>query len=332
MSALDHCFWLGAYGELHEREVLSSHVTMRVGGPARWFIRVRDREALIELLTRLKAGLLPWCVLGGGSNTMAPDAGVDAIVIQPHLTAMTIDPAGSVMAEAGVITALFARKVTEAGLTGWEWGVGLPGTIGGAIVGNAGCFGGETADGLESVEAWSEATGRVERYTRDEARFRYRESRFSQEPYVVLSARWNVAPAQDTAISRARMQTILAERKTHQPLGAASAGCLFRNTLVTPEQLERLESVLGARVPEPARARGVVPSGWLLDRLGYKGMRSGALQLSPLHANFLLPGSGGSAQAVCSLRDIIQEEVLVQTGIRLVPEIRVLGEGVNVLH
>lgn len=332
MSALDACAWLSTYGEAYQHESLARHSTLRLGGPARWFIRVRDRAKLLELLTRLEVESLPWYVIGGGSNVIAPDAGLEAIVIQPELRTMRIDAEGCAVAEAGVITALFARKVTEAGLAGWEWGVGLPGTIGGAIVGNAGCFGGETAEYIASVEAWSKITRRVERYTKDEARFAYRESRFTHEPYLVLSARWQLPRAADPLASQHRMQEIFAIRKRHQPLGRASAGCMFRNTHLPPAEQDRLEILLGARVPEPARTQGVVPTGWLLDRLGYKGKYFGTAQVSPLHANFLLSGAGGSTQEMLALRDTIRMEVFAHTGVLLTPEVRCLGDGANVLH
>lgn len=332
MSTLDQLSWLSDYGDVQEHEPLARHTTMHVGGPARWFIRLHERERLLALLTRLEAERIHWYVLGGGSNTIAADAGLDAVVLQPQLLGRECDSSGVVSAEAGVITALFARMVTEAGYTGWEWGVGLPGTIGGAIVGNAGCFGGETADYLEEVEAWSKKTGRVEQYTKASAEFRYRQSLFKREPHVILRAKWRVLRAEDVTVSRARMQEILAERKAHQPLGRASAGCLFTNTVATLEQIEGVEAQLGERVPESARLRGHIPTGWILDRLGYKGVRCGSIRLSALHANFLLPDDHGSSQDILALRDRLQREVFERTGVRLVPEVCVLEDEAPMLH
>ncbi len=332
MSALDRLSWLSGYGDVWEHEPLARHTTMRIGGPARWFVRVRDRERLLELLPRLERDRVPWFVLGGGSNTLVGDTGIDAVILQPQLLEMSLDESGVVHAAAGCISALFARKVTEAGFTGWEWGIGLPGTIGGAIVGNAGCYGGETADRIEEVEAWSKRTGSLERYTRTSAEFGYRRSRFKQEPHVILSGTWRLRRSSEPEASYRRLQTILQERKTHQPLGKASAGCLFTNTAASIEQIERLEAQLGERVPEASRQRGQIPTGWLLDRLGYKGTRSGTMRLSDVHANFLLPDEQGSSHDVLRLRDQIQGEVFAHTGIRLETEVRLLGDDESVLH
>lgn len=332
MSRLDACTWLSDYGTVLAHEPLSRHLTMRIGGPARWFVQIQSDERLCALLARLKAENIPWCVLGGGSNSVAPDAGLEMVVVQPRLMRMQIEPSGRVTAEAGVITALFARQVTEAGYTGWEWGVGLPGTIGGAIAGNAGCFGGDTAQNLVEVEAWNARTGALEVYAADACRFGYRESRFLHEPHVILRAHWQLQQAANPTEARERLREILQERQTHQPLGKASAGCVFRNTRVDREILRALEERLGATVPGVGRAEGWVPSGWLLERLGYKGAAEGSMRVSDKHANFFVMQNQGTCADLLTLRARIIDEVYEATGIRLIGEVRLLGDSSSVLH
>lgn len=323
-SALDRLSWLSEYGDVCEREPLARHTTLRFGGLARWFVRVRDRSQLVRLLERLQAESVPWHVLGGGTNTLAKDGMIEAVVLRPELVACEIQPSGDVSAESGVVTAAFARKVTEAGFTGWEWGVGLPGTIGGAIVGNAGCFGGETANFLQVVEVWSPQAGRVERYTKERANFGYRESVFKHEAHVILGATWQLPRCESVAASRARMEAILAERRAHQPLGKASAGCLFLNPVLTEDQAQSLEIQLGEPIPASARSRGRISAGWLLDRFGCKGMRFGTVQLSDVHANFLLPDVSASSKDLFMLRDHVQRTIFEKTGISLEMEWRIL--------
>lgn len=332
MSRLDACTWLSDYGTVLEHEPLSRHLTMRIGGPARWFVQVCSDERLCALLMRLKAESIPWCVLGGGSNSVAPDSGLDMVVVQPRLMRMQIEPSGRVTAEAGVITALFARQVTEAGFTGWEWGVGLPGTIGGAIAGNAGCFGGDTAQHLVEVETWNGLTGALEVYSADACRFGYRESRFLHEPQVILRAHWQLQQAANPEEAREHLRGILQERQAHQPLGKASAGCVFRNTRVDRETLRALETRLGATVPGVGRAQGWVPSGWLLERLGYKGAAEGSMQVSDKHANFFVMQDQGTCADLLLLRTRIINEVYEATGIRLIGEVRLLGDPSSMLH
>ncbi len=332
MSRLDGCEWLADYGTVLAHEPLSRHLTMRIGGHARWFVQVRSEDRLLALLARLKAERIPWCVLGGGSNSVAPDAGLDLVVVQPCLTRMQIDPSGLVMAEAGMITALFARQVTEAGFCGWEWGVGLPGTIGGAIAGNAGCFGGDTAQNLVDVEAWNAATGALEVYSADVCRFAYRESRFLHESMVILRAHWQLRPAANPEEARERLRAILQERQTHQPLGKASAGCVFRNTRIDGEVLKALEQQLGTRVPGAGREDGWVPSGWLLEQLGYKGASEGSMRVSDKHANFFVMQDRGTCTDLLTLRGRIVQDVYERTGIRLIGEVRILADQSSVVH
>lgn len=317
--------WLEVYGDVRWNEPLARHTTIRLGGPASAFIRVIDRAKCLELIECLEQANVPWRVLAGGSNVIASDRPLDEVVIQPGFSTMRIGDDGVVAAEVGCVTALFARRVTEAGYMGWEWGVGLPGMIGGAIVGNAGCFGGETRDSLQEVVWWNASTRTVERLSADACKFRYRDSRFKHERGFVLEASWTLVRAPDPQASLARLNSVLAERKAHQPLGAASAGCVFANLELPPEKIEKLEQELGATVPTAAKARGVVPAGWLIERLGLKGKAFGSVSVSALHANFFLTTSATRAEDVDRLRAHIQTLVHQRFGLHLEPEARYWG-------
>lgn len=315
---------LAKAGTLRENETLSRHTTMRLGGPARWFVEISDASELVRILNLLEEGKRSWVVLGGGSNIVAPDEGVSSVVIQPGLRGISLGKDGVVIGESGAITALFARRVSDAGWGGWEWGVGLPGTLGGAIVGNAGCFGGEAKDGLVWVEAWSPEDGEVHRLSKEWCAFGYRESRFKHENRVIIRAAWQLARIPEPETSRARIREILAKRKEEQPLGAASAGCLFKNPLVDEAEMDALESRFGA-FPSPAfRKTGYIPAGWLIEKAGLKGCAIGGMRVSDRHANFLVQSEKATAKDLVSLRDRIQKTVLEVCGVALETEVRFL--------
>ncbi len=281
-------------------------------------------ERAIALCGFLTASGVPWTVLGGGSNTIAADEGYDGVVVCPRLAGYEIGQDGLVVAEAGVVTALLARKVTEAGYAGWEWGVGLPGTIGGAVVGNAGCFGGETRDGLVWVEAWSADEAAVKRYDANACAFGYRDSRFKHESVLVLRAAWRLVRAADPVGSSARMNDVLAQRRAHQPLGAASAGCLFKNIDADAPTRARIEERFGP-IPASPGSPGRIPAGWLIERVGLKGVRSGRTRVSERHANFAVCEAGATASDLQVLSERVRGHVAVETGLRLESEVRFLG-------
>lgn len=315
---------LSGYGRLLERESLARHTTMRLGGPARWFLTISDRSVIPELLSWLEAEEISWAVLGGGSNTVASARGWGGVVLVPSFSKMEILTDGTLMAEAGAITALFARKVTEAGWSGWEWGVGLPGTIGGAIVGNAGCYGGETRDQLVSVEIWSATDRVVKMLSVDECLFGYRESRFKRERNMILRGIWKAIPSADHEASLLKMQTILKKRKEEQPLGVSSAGCLFKNVEADEALIQMVEKRYGP-IPEGARALGRIPAGWLVEKAGLKNHACGGMRVSDRHANFAIQDTTATIEDWMKLRDEIQLKVFEETGVKLETEVRVLG-------
>lgn len=315
---------LAFFGRIREDEPLSRHTTLHVGGPARWFLEVDDAERIPSLAAFLKRHALAWVVLGGGSNSVAPDEGYPGVVICPRFSGIEIGNDGFVTAGAGTLTALFARKVTEAGYTGWEWGVGLPGAIGGAVVGNAGCFGGEVRDGLIWVEGWSFSQEAFIRHEVAACRFGYRESRFKHESFVVVRAAWRVRSAPDSVASRQRLQEIVAQRKQHQPLGASSAGCLFKNVEADETTVRRVEALFGP-IPGPARERGVIPAGWLIEQAGLKGFACGNLKVSDRHANFAVTQGVTTAKDLRALHEEVRARVASVVGISLESEVRFLG-------
>ena len=206
-----------------EHEPLAKHVNFRIGGPARHFVEAKTSTDIVDAVALANRGGVAWFVLGGGSNTLVSDAGFDGLVIKAANRVLKIDGT-RVMAEAGVISAAVARATAEKGLRGFEWAISLPGTMGGAVRGNAGCFGGETKDAVESVRVLHD--GVVQTLRRDEVHFDYRHSIFKtpERAHDVILDVTLLLREGDRAEAMGQLEKNLSGRKASQPLGSSSAG------------------------------------------------------------------------------------------------------------
>jgi len=237
-------------------------------------------------------------VLGKGSDIVVADAGIRGLVIRNRADDMEID-GDLVRAASGAAMATLVKRCTAAALTGIEFGISIPGSVGGAIWANAGAHGGEMRDVVLSVDAWSAASGVV---TLENAgcAFRYRDSRFKASGEIVLGAVIGLAGGDGVDIA-ARVAANQAQRAATQPLADQNAGSVFRN-------------------PSDDHA------GRLIDAAGLKGYRIGTAQVSTLHANFIVLDRGGSAADVRSLGDHVRSVVADTHGVELQYEIEFVGE------
>ncbi len=295
--------WAAGLGERARRdEPLAPYTAMRVGGPADLLVVCRTTEEVVEAVGRARTAGVPWRVLGGGCNVLVSDAGVRGLVVIHRADRTRIEADGAVWAEAGAPMAALARETAARGLAGLEWAAGLPGTVGGAVVGNAGAFGGDIASVLRSVTLL-EPDGEVTERPAGWMEFSYRESRIKRTPHperpVVLAATFALAPGDPAALA-ARIEEILAWRRTRHPSGA-TMGSTFKN-------------------PPGNHA------GRLIEAAGLKGYRIGGAMVSELHANFLINTGSATAADVRALIRHIQAEVEQQFGVRLEPEVEFVGE------
>jgi len=283
-------------------ERLSRHTTFRIGGPADLWTVVADPERLAEAAGTAEEMGVPVTLLGGGSNVLVSDRGIRGLVVQfrSPLGQPEGGQGGVVRVLCGVPLAGLARWAVQKGLEGLEWAVGIPGTVGGAVLGNAGAYGGCMADVLTQVEVLERGGGRrwVER---GDLAMGYRTSAWKASPVrpVLLAAELRLRPV-PAELLRDRAQRYQAERRARQPR-EPSAGSVFRN-------------------PEGA------PAGRLIEEAGLKGVRIGGAMVSPLHANYIVNVGGASARDVWALVEHIQEVVWARSGIHLEPEIERLGE------
>jgi UDP-N-acetylmuramate dehydrogenase len=241
--------------------------------------------------------------IGAGSNLLVSDDGLPGLTLcQRRLQGSQLDPReGWVEAQAGEPIPTLARKVARQGLHGLEWAVGIPGTVGGAVVMNAGAQGGCTAEWLHSIQVIDPE--RPDQPFVLEARdlaFAYRHSRLQDEALLVLSARFRLSPGHDPAVITANTSANLHSRTKSQPYQQPSCGSVFRN-------------------PEPRKA------GQLIEELGLKGLSVGGAQVSPLHANFIVNTGSATAADIDTLLCLVQGKVLEKYGILLHPEVKRLG-------
>jgi UDP-N-acetylmuramate dehydrogenase len=288
---------------------LAPYTTFKVGGPADWLVtaaRASDVRAVLEAARHAGVRVT---VLGGGSNVLVADAGVRGLVVRVHGGEVAAAGDGLIRADAGLTINGLVRWTINRGVAGLEAWAGTPGTVGGAICGNAHFKGRLIGELVESVELVTPAGG-IERVPAPEMEFGYDRSRVQRTHEVVLSADFRVASA-DPAALRSVARESLAYRKRTQPLEAASAGCIFQN-------------------PDPAHDR--VPDGvpWsagaLVDRAGLKGAREGAARVSPTHGNFIVNDGSASAAEIRQLIERCRDAVRARFGIELRDEIVFLGE------
>ncbi len=287
---------------------LAGLTTFHVGGPADWLVDVRAADELVAVLEAARQASLPVTVLGGGSNVVVSDEGVRGVVIRLLLSSVSQPAADRVRAEAGVTINGLVRWTIGRGLAGLEAWAGTPGTVGGAIFGNA-HFAGRNIGDLVLDVGLVTPDGRLVTASRDDMEFAYDTSRLRETCEVVVWAEFAASPGEPAAL-RARARESLAYRKRTQPLALPSAGCIFQN-------------------PDPARDQvpaGVPASaGALVDRAGLKGHRVGGASISAAHANFIVNDGQATASDIRALVELARSRVRERFGVELRDEVVFLG-------
>jgi UDP-N-acetylmuramate dehydrogenase len=287
---------------------LAPLTTFKVGGAADWLVEARNGEDVRRVVAAAVRHGVPVTVLGGGSNVLVADTGVRGVVLRVHGGEISAPDARHVRADAGVTINGLVRWTLSHGLAGLEAWAGTPGTVGGAVHGNAHFRGRLIGDVIDRVTL-ATRDGDVVEVPAGEMQFGYDYSRLHETREVVISAVFHVAPG-DPAALRAVARESLAYRKRTQPLASPSAGCIFQN-------------------PDPSRDRvpGGIPysAGALVDRAGLKGARAGQAMVSTTHANFIVNHGGASAAEIRRLVDRCKDEVRRRFGVELREEIVCLG-------
>lgn len=289
-------------------EPLSRHTTLAVGGPADWLIDVQTVDQLTGVITAARREDVPVTMLGGGSNVVVADEGLRGVVIRARLTGMAMAGPSRIRVEAGVTINGMVRWTIGRGLAGLEAWAGTPGTVGGAIYGNA-HYGGRNIGDMVTKVTVATRSGELATIPRADMAFGYDTSRLQRSGEILVSADFAVSAGKPDEL-RSVARASLAHRKLTQPLALPSAGCLFQN-------------------PDPTRDRlppGVPASaGALIDRAGLKGHRIGGAAISPLHANFVVNDAGGTARDIWQLAEAARAAVRERFGVELRHEVVFLG-------
>ena len=300
-------------------ELMSKYSNFRIGGPAKWFVEIRSVEELIHALTIAKEADVSVFVFGGASNILVNDNGFDGLVIKMAMRNIQIEGT-KVRAEAGVLMTTLSRQTAEKGLSGLEWAISLPGTLGGAVRGNAGCFGGETWDRISEVEVYSRDGIQVR--IREDIDYGYRDSAFKRADDVILAAIFDLEKG-DSEKLKSKMGEFLEKRKITQPTEVGSAGCMFKNYEIKDDEVEALKQKLD--LPEAMIASKRISAGWIIEQLGLKGKQIGGAQISEKHGNFLINTGNATADHVTQLVAFVKTRVRDEYGIMLKEEVQYVG-------
>jgi UDP-N-acetylmuramate dehydrogenase len=284
-------------------EPLARYTSIKIGGAADYFVEVDNGAALAGLLTALRRHGVPFCLVGNGSNLLISDEGIRGAVV--HLSGEFKrvewrEEGDTVWGQVGAATALtqLVRQAARHGYAGVEFAEGIPGTVGGALVMNAGAYGSEFEKIVEQLEGTT-SQGEPMRFRRSELNFTYRDSHL---PPNTIVTRVHLQLSREPAdVVNSRIRELVAKRKSSQPSGYPNCGSVFRNP---PGDF----------------------AGRLIEAAGLKGKKIGRSQISERHANFIVNLGGAKAEEVRGLMALAHAEVKRQFGIELVPEVRLLGE------
>ena len=278
---------------------MSQYTTLKLGGPADWLAFPRSAEEIAAMFDEAGANGIPVTVIGHGSNLLVLDGGIRGLVIRVEKNMREIRREGSrIIAQAGAMLGAVAAAAAEAGLSGLEFASGIPGTVGGGVTMNAGAYDGEMAQVVVRVDGVY-PNGKPVSLTREEMAFGYRTSAVKAMNFIVTEVTFELKPGDPAAI-RARMSELNAMRAEKQPLDVPSAGSTFK------------------------RPAGFFAAA-LIDQCGLKGYSVGDAMVSMKHAGFLI-NTGTSSADYKALMDKVQSIVEERAGVRLEPEIRILGE------
>lgn len=285
---------------IYKDEPMKKHTTFRVGGNADYFVVPKTEEEVKNVVNLCKKEEMPYFVLGNGSNLLVGDKGYRGVIVQICREMNRIEVVGNALVvQAGALLSKVGSAALEAGLTGFEFASGIPGTMGGAVFMNAGAYGGEMKDILSEVTVLDE-NGEVKVLQKEELGLGYRTSIVAKKGYVVLTAKVELQPGDREQIE-ARMQELKVQRTTKQPLEYPSAGSTFKR-------------------PEGYFA------GKLIADSGLRGFRVGGAQVSEKHCGFVINKENATASDIVELMNQVIERVQKEFGVTLEPEVRKLGE------
>jgi UDP-N-acetylmuramate dehydrogenase len=312
--------------KIQENVPLAEYTTFKIGGPAKYFIEAEEKQDILDAFEWARNKEEAVFILGGGSNVLVSDDGVDGLVVK--LKNNRVSPKGDrLYCGAGASLSRINISAISNGLSGLEWSVGIPGaTIGGAVRGNAGAFGSEIAEVVETVEVFDPRLGKQDPfsiYSNRDCRFQYRSSVFKQGPSMLI---WEVVLKMrkiNPEEIKEKTGQVLDKRRETQP-NLPNAGCIFKNLFI--EDIEKNSPKLAEYIKRNDIAKqGKVAAGWLIDTCGLKGRSLGGAKVSLEHANFIVNRGKATALDIIGLISYIKKEVYKRFNLELEEEVQFLG-------
>lgn len=304
---------LKSFGKVKNNVPLSRFSTFQIGGPTKFLIEITEEEKLINALNYLNQEGLDYIILGSGSNILFPDQGFDGVVIKIETKNLLISK-NIITTSAGNQLAEMVNLANKNILSGMEWATGIPGTVGGAIRGNAGAMGKEIANNLKSVRIWQ--NGEIKEMQNEECGFNYRHSIFKNNQAVILSANFELKNGIKEEIVQS-MQAYLKQRTGRYPT-YPSAGSFFQNIDVKNWTGKKED------LPEIFYERGKIPTGWLIEQCDLKGYTIGGAKISDEHGNFIINYNKATQSDILKIVETAQTKVYNKFRINLIPEVEII--------
>jgi UDP-N-acetylmuramate dehydrogenase len=305
---------LQKYGEVKTNISFTKLTTFEIGSNAKYLLTVTDTQKLIDALNYLKGKGIYFFILGGGSNLLMPDHDIEGVVIKIHTNKIEMIGDTAIAVDAGVGFGTLINLSFSKSLEGLEWGVGVPGTVGGAVRGNAGAMGKNIAGCLDKALVWRR--GEVIEVKNADCGFTYRESKFKHNKDVILRAYFQLKPGDKKEIML-KAQAYMKQRTGRYP-HLPSAGSFFKNIQISQWRGDINE------LPELFRERGMIPVGWVMEQMDLKGYTVGGAKISDEHGNFLINFDHATQADILKIVEMMKEKVYNKFGIILEPEVEII--------
>ncbi|GIW66089.1 MAG: UDP-N-acetylenolpyruvoylglucosamine reductase [Candidatus Parcubacteria bacterium] len=305
-----------------ERVSLKKFTTFKIGGEAKFFTIVNNLKELEQIINFLENNKIKFFILGGGSNILFSDKGFDGLIIKPKFETFNFLENGEVIIGSSRLMPEIVYEACRLGYQGLEWAGGLPGELGGAIRGNAGCFGSEIKDIIKEVLSVNLLNKEIRIFKKEECQFSYRSSFFKfNKEWLIIEAKINLKTNNESNILLKIMNEKIEYRKNRHPVEFPNAGSIFKNIPIDSASPDLIEIAKKKNVIKGDK----IPTAFIIEYLGLKGKEIGGAKISEKHANYIINFNNASSQDVLDLIDLVKDEVQKKFNLKLIEEIEIVN-------
>lgn len=297
---------------------IKKYTTFKIGGKVKYFVRLKKKEDIKKIIKEIKEKNLSFFVLGGGSNILGRDKDYNGVVLKIENKELEIKR-NKIFVGAGVLFSSLSKIALKSSLTGLEWAYGIPGTVGGAVYGNAAAFGSSIKDCVESVEVFNVKKVLIEKLPVSKCKYENKESIFKRDKdLIIISAVFKLKKGEIKKIKE-KMDEYLSTRKEKHPVSSPSAGCIFKNCEVKISDKKILKEFPEI---ENFNKKNIIPVSYLIEKANLKGRKVGGAKVSNKHANFIINAKNAKREDVLRLIGIIKKEIYKKFKIRIEEEVQ----------